>query len=207
FSLASHNLDNMHQSASHSSILIDKLDQFIRKFYTNKLIRGTLYWLGLMLLVFLVYSILEHNFYFSTGVRKFLFFSYIGLGLITMAYWIMMPALSIFRFGKRISHEQAARIIGDHFTDIRDKLLNILQLQRQSSSASSPELLFASIQQKTEEIKLIPFRNAIDFSQNRKYLRFVLPPLLILLALIVAAPSVVRDSTIRIIHNNEVFER
>lgn len=194
-------------SSSNYDLLIDKLDVFIRKFYTNKLIRGSLYWIALTLVIFLLYSILEYNFYFSTGVRKFLFFSFlatVGAGLV---YWIGLPLSRIFHFGSRISHEQAAAIIGEHFTDVRDKLLNVLQLHRQVPQSTSPELALASIEQKTDAIKLVPFRNAIDLSKNRKCLRYALPPMLVLLALLVAAPSVVRDSTTRIIHNNKSFER
>ncbi len=197
----------MNQQASNYDILVDKLDLFIRKYYANKLIRGVLYWLALTLVIFLAYSLLEHNFYFSKGVRKFFFFSFLAIGGGALVYWIILPALSIFRFGTRISHEQAANIIGQHFTDVRDKLLNVLQLHRQANTATSPELAFASIQQKTESIKLIPFKNAIDLSQNRKYLRYTLPPMLVLLALLVAAPTIIRDSTSRIIHNNDDFER
>ena len=197
----------MNQQESNYVVLIGKLDHFIRKYYANKLIRGVLYWLALTLVIFLAYSLLEHNYYFSKGVRKFFFFSFLAAGCSGLIYWIVIPALKMFRLGKRIAHEQAAQIIGDHFTDVHDKLLNILQLHSQAASASSPELAFASIQQKTESIKLIPFKNAIDLSQNRKYLRYTLPPLLILLALLVAAPTIIRDSTARIIHNNRDFER
>ncbi len=197
----------MDEMQSSYTALIDRLDRFIRKYYANKLIRGVLYWIAVSLIVFLLYSLLENSFYFSKGVRKFLFFSFIGVSVSTLFYWIVLPALQIFRLGTRISHDQAAQIIGDHFTDVRDRLLNILQLHRQASKTSSPELALASIHQKTESLRLIPFRSAIDLTQNKKYLRYALPPLLILLSLLFAAPSVIRDSTARIIHNNEDFER
>ncbi len=197
----------MNLQQSNYDTLINKLDQFIRKYYTNKLIRGVLYWAALTLVIFLVYSLLEYNFYFSKGVRKFLFASFLVAGIGGLSFWVIAPALRMFRLGRRISHEQAAQIIGAHFADVRDKLLNILQLRRQAEGSSSPDLALASIHQKTESIKLVPFRNAIDLSQNRKYLRYTLPPLLVLLALLVAAPTIIRDSTSRIIHNNTDFER
>jgi hypothetical protein len=197
----------MPEQNSNYTILMDKLDVFIRKFYTNQLIRGALYWIAVSLAIFLLYSVLEHNFYFSKGVRKFFFFSYLAVAGAGLFYWIVRPASHIFKLGTRISHDQAARIIGEHFVDVRDKLLNILQLRRQVQSSSAPELVFASIEQKTEAIKLVPFKNAIDFSQNKKYLKYALPPMLVLLVLLVAAPSVIRESTSRIIHNNEDFQR
>jgi uncharacterized protein DUF4175 len=188
-------------------ILISKLDQFTRKYYVNKLIRGTLYVTALVTLLFITYNILEYNYYFGKGVRKFFFFSFLGVTAAALIYWIGLPLMSLLKLGKRIPHDQAAKIIGEHFGDVKDKLLNVLQLKRQSENARSSELVFASINQKTESIKVVPFKRAIDFRENRKYLRYTLPPLLLLLALLVAAPSIITDSTARIFHNSKEYER
>ncbi len=188
--------------------LIHKLDAFTRRFYLNKLIKGSLISLGSILAVFLIYNLLEHQFYFSTATRKVLLFSFLGLSLATLAYYVFWPLAQYYRLGRVISHEQAAAIIGNHFAHIQDKLLNILQLKQQADhSNGNAELLFAGIEQKTKEIELVPFKAAIDLSKNKKYLRFVLPPALVLLALLIAAPSIIRDSTDRLIHTNKIYER
>ena len=41
-------------------LLIQKLDEFIRKYYTNLLIRGAIYSLSLLLLSFLSITLLEY---------------------------------------------------------------------------------------------------------------------------------------------------
>jgi hypothetical protein len=112
-----------------------------------------------------------------------------------------------FSLGQRISHEQAARILGNHFNDVEDKLLNILQLRDALSSSQQQELIIASINQKSESIKLVPFKDAINLGKNRRYLRFVLPPLLMFFFILFAAPSLIKDSTYRIIKNNQEFEK
>ena len=103
-------------------------------------------------------------------------------------YWIALPFLSYIKLGNRISHEQAASIIGQHFQDVKDKLLNILQLRQQAGGVSK-ELIVASIEQKSSEIKIVPFGKAIDLSLNRKYLKYALPPLLLLLAIFLGSPK------------------
>ena len=188
-------------------LLIEKLDQFIRKYYINQLIRGVLYTIGLVLLLFLAVSILEYFYYFSTTGRKVLFYSFLGISLIAFGGWVLLPLLRYFRLGKIISHRQAAEIIGAHFHNVKDKLLNILQLREQAASQANKDLILASINQKSDEIRPVPFKSAINLSQNRKYLRYALPPLLILLILLFAAPSVIKDSTKRLINNNVDFER
>lgn len=187
-------------------LLIEKLDKFTRKYYINQLIRGSLYSIGLILALFLSLSVLEHYFYFGSSVRKTLFYSFLGVSVAALAYWVFSPLLHYFRLGKVISHEQAASIIGQHFTDVKDKLLNILQLKKQADNAGSQaSLLLAGINQKTEEIKPVPFRAAINLQNNRKYLRYALPPLL--LFLILFSTGMIKDSTARLINNGVEYER
>lgn len=188
-------------------LLVEKLDQFIRKFYINKLIRGSLYSVGLILLLFISFNILEYYYYFNSGIRKLLFFSFIGVSTAALTYWVALPLANYFRLGKIISREQAAQIIGNHFADIKDKLLNILQLKGQADQQSNRDLILASINQKSEEIKIVPFKKAIDLSQNRKYLKYALPPLLLLLVILFAAPSIIREGTNRLININKDFEK
>lgn len=188
-------------------LLVEKLDQFIRKYYVNQLIRGALYSVGLILVLFLTMSLLEYNFYFNTTVRKMLVYSFIGISGLALVRWVFTPMLHYFQLGKLISHEKAASIIGSHFTDVKDKLLNILQLRQQSDTAANKDLILASINQKSEQIKPVPFKAAINLSQNRKYLRYALPPLLLLLVLLFAAPSIIRDSTFRLLNSGKEFFR
>jgi len=197
----------MSQQKENYNLLLEKLERFIRKYYINSMIRGSLYFIGSILLVFLIFSFLESQYYFSTGVRKFLFYGFILLFISGFSHWIIRPALKYFRLGKTISHEQAASIIGLHFQSIQDKLLNILHLRKQVEQTEVKDLLMAGIEQKSEKINPVPFRKAIDFTKNKKYLRYALPPVLILLTLLFAAPSMITDSTTRIIKNDTYFEK
>ena len=196
--------------------LVERLDQFIRKYYLNQVIRGGLYTLGLVGLCFLAVALLEGNFYFDRLGRKTLFFGFLGVSIAAASYWVLLPLARYFRLGEVISHEQAAEIIGDHFGDVKDKLLNLLQLGREAetqtadartASGVSEDLLLASIDQKSAELQPVPFRRAIDLGENKRYLRYALPPLLLLVCFLVAAPSLITDSTARLVRNNEDFER
>jgi len=180
------------------NLLIQKLDSFIRKFYINKLIKGSLYSLGLLLGLFLLFNILEHNFYFDMGVRKAIFWGFLAISISALGFWLLLPLAHYFRLGSVISHKKAASIIGNHFTGVQDKLLNVLQLKEQEGTSQQKDLLYASIEQKTLEIKPVPFRSAIDLGKNRKHLKYALPPFLLFLGLIFMAPSIIKDSTYRI---------
>ena len=200
-------MHGMSQQKEHYKLLLEKLDRFIRKYYINSMIRGSLYFIASIVIVFLLFSFLENQYYFNTGVRKLFFYGFIALFLAGFVYWIGRPGLKFFRLGKTISHEQAASIIGQHFTDIQDKLLNILHLHKQLNDSEARELIQAGIEQKSEKINPFPFRRAIDYTSNRKYLKYALPPLFILLFILLASPGMITESTQRIIRNDEVFEK
>jgi hypothetical protein len=189
-------------------LLLTKLDEFIRKFYVNQLIRGGLYAIGVILFLFTAFNIIEYFFYLPTSARKFMYYSFIGVSAISLYSWVLAPLMKYFKLGKQISHSQAANIIGDHFVNVKDKLLNILQLKNQADQkGENTELILASIHQKSNEIKLVPFQSAINLYQNKKYLRYALPPLLLLLLILVGAPSIITEGTNRLINNDKEFEK
>jgi hypothetical protein len=74
-----------------------------------------------------------------------------------------------------IDYEEASKIIGNHFGEIEDKLTNFLQL---SYDTNKSELLAASIDQKANTLQPIPFGNAINFGNNKKYLPLAIIPIL-----------------------------
>ncbi|MDQ3141760.1 MAG: DUF4175 domain-containing protein [Bacteroidota bacterium] len=197
----------MEWSQNYYDQLIHKVDQFTRKYYVNQLIRGGLYFVGLITLVFILFNLLESYFYFGTAVRKILFFSFVFLSFGTLWYWIVRPMMHYFRLGKLISQEQAARIIGTHFSEVKDKLLNVLQLKAQAIGFSDRTLIEASINQKASELSPVPFVAAINLQKNKQYLRYALPPIFVLGAILLWAPSLIKDPTSRFVQNDKEFQK
>ena len=149
------------------------LDLFIRKYYKNRMIKGIIYALTLLLSLFFVMAVLEHFGYFGSLVRAILFWTYLLLGILLLTYYVFVPLAKMFRLGRVISYEEAARIIGRHFPEVQDKLLNLLQLQQRGQDEEN-DLLAAAIAQKTAQLKPIPFNQAIDLKANHKYLKYLI---------------------------------
>lgn len=189
------------------NIIHQKLDEFIRKYYKNQLIRGLIYSVGLVLLFYIGVSTLEYFAEFSTAVRTFLFYSFIVTTGYVLARFIVIPLLKLYSFGRIISYQQAAEIIGSHFSNVQDKLLNVLQLQGLQNHTVSVELLNAGISQKISELRPVPFTAAIDLRENRKYAKYALVPILLLLAILVVAPKVLSTGTRRLIDHDVYFEK
>jgi hypothetical protein len=183
------------------SILIGKLDEFIRKYYKNRLIRGGIFFIALLTVFFLVIILSEYFGQFNTVTRAVIFYSYIGLNVLILWRLILTPAFKLFKLGKIISHEEAAGIIGTHFPEISDKLLNTLQLKmlQDQHPEISRELISASIDQKINKLRPVPFVLAIDMKQNMRYLRYALPPVIIIILIFILAPRVITEPSERIV--------
>ena len=190
------------------NILITKLDEFIRKYYKNLLIRGAIYCLGAVLLFYIIIALLEYFGNFGIITRSAMFYAFILLNLSLIVYYFIIPLLQLNKIGKIISHEQAAEIIGKHFNDINDKLINTLQLKKLSEiNPTNTNLIEAGINQKIGQLKPIPFVVAIDLSKNKKYLKYAFFPLLFIILILFAAPSIITDSTKRLINHGTYYEK
>ncbi len=187
--------------------LIERLDAFIRKYYANKVIRGSLVFLSCMLFYILTVSVGEYYLYLPVWARITIVSAFLALGITALVAWVMIPLTKMARLGTVISHERAAEIIGQHFPEVSDRLLNILQLKRQNDQISSRELAEASINQKISQISVVPIGKAIDLSKNRKYLPFLLPLLLVLVFILVAAPNVFKEGSSRLLQPTKPFEK
>ncbi|MES2566252.1 MAG: hypothetical protein V4565_05265 [Bacteroidota bacterium] len=196
-----------YSSLQEQNILIQKLDEFIRKYYKNQLVKGLLYTSGLLVAAFLFLVVAEYLAEFGTVTRTILFYLFLIVSGFVMSRFIIIPVLKLNKLGSIISYDEAARIVGTHFSNINDKLLNTLQLQRNSGSILSPELLTASINQKMNELKPVPFTSAINLNENRQYLKFALPPVILLLLICIIKPNIITDGTERIMYHQTYFEK
>jgi len=186
--------------------LLNQVDAFIRKFYKNLMIKGALLFILIFLASFLLVVGLEYIGRFNSFVRGFLLFSFIGLNTYVLIRYIIIPLAKLFSFGKRIDRYQAAKIIGSFFPDISDKLLNTLQLRdAESANAGNIELLKASVEQNSKKLNSFQFTTAVDYGENKKYLRYVIPVVLTVVLLGVVIPKLFTDGSERLFKYNEVF--
>ncbi|MBU2266663.1 MAG: hypothetical protein KKB15_00935 [Bacteroidetes bacterium] len=188
--------------------LIRKIDDFIRKYYLNKVVRGVIWLSGLFLLSYLFAIVSEYFGYFSPTIKTILFYTFIGTQAILAWFFILRHLINYLRLGQVITHEKASEIIGHHFPEINDKLLNTLQLQKQGfENPEQKNLIEASIAQRIKAFRPIPFVAAVKISENKKYLRYAVIPLATVIVLAFAAPSILTDGTNRFINHNTFYKK
>lgn len=194
----------MNSNESNIGNLITQLKIYKRKYYLNKLARGGIFFGAVLLTVYLIFNSIEYTAHLNSIWRAALFFTFILLFFIVLIRWIIDPLVKINSNKQQISDEEAARQIGTYFPEVKDKLLNVLQLYHNDTFHNS--LISASIAQKTQQVSLVSFPLAIDLKQNIRYLKFLFFPALIALALLLFIPQLFSESTKRIVNFNREYK-
>jgi hypothetical protein len=185
------------------NIIYNKLERFIKKFYANELIKGILLFVGLGLLYFIFTLLIEYFLWLSIQGRTLLFWLFVLVESYLLIRYIAFPLFKLFKLQKGINYEQAAHIIGRHFSEVQDKLLNFLQLTHQNQTS---ELLLASIEQKAAALQPIPFSNALIFTNNKKFLPYTFAPIVLLLLFFITGNSeIITNSFTRIVHYKTAY--
>lgn len=181
-----------------------KLEQFISRYYTNELIKGAILFFAIGLLYFLFTLFIEHVLWLNPLARTILFWVFILVEIVLLTKFIAIPLAKLFKLQKGINYMDASKIIGEYFPEVNDKLLNVLQLQQNPLES---ELLLASIEQKSAELKPIPFKLAVNFKKNIGYLKYAaIPILIILITFLTGKSNWFSDSYERIVHYKTAYE-
>jgi len=191
---------------SNYEILLINLRKFILKYYINRVFKGILLGFTIIISFFLIVNLIEFLAWSNTLIRQILFYSFLLTSASILVYYIAIPLLKMMNLGKTLSKEEAARIIGKHFDEVSDKLLNTLQLNSYVTD-DNYALIEAGIEQKSRQLIAVPFKKAINLKKNSKYLKYFLPPLLLLLFLMGYSPTTITNPTQRIINFDREYER
>ena len=184
--------------------ILQKLENFIRKYYKNQLLRGAILSISLVAIAFFGLSFIEYFARFSTQTRTALFSVFAVSAIAVLVWYVIRPLLGLFNVSRKFGITEASKLIGSHFPEVKDKLLNTLQLQESLSSNKQNTLLAASVEQKTNELKPIPFVNAISFKKNYRYVKYALVPALALLFILLVSPGFKKSSE-RVVNFNQHF--
>ncbi len=177
--------------------VLAQLEAFKRRLYLNLLLRGLILTAALLLTFFVAFTLLEYFLYLPYGARAALLFGFVAAFLYTLARWLWQPLAGFLHLRRLLTDEQAARRVGEYYPEIQDQLLNSLQLYQ---SSNHNELAMAALNQRA--IQFAPFRlpERVRLAENRPLLKYLVPPLAIVLLVLVAYPAIFVEGSERIIH-------
>ncbi len=181
----------------------EKLQEFIKKYYFNELIKGLLLFFAIGVLYFIFTLFVEYFLWLKPVGRSLLFWLFVSIEVALFVGYIVFPIIKIFGLKRGLTEVEASKIIGNHFPEVKDKLLNMLQL---SEISQNSELVEASISQKSKELQPIPFKRAVDFTKNKRYLKFAILPFVIWLFIFITGNiSILTDSFARVVNYSQVY--
>lgn len=138
-----------------------------------------------------------------------MFYGFVGGNATSFLWFVARPLLKLYHLGKTLSYEEAAQIIGKHFSHVKDKLINTLQLKGQSEGEQNEfhkQLIEASINQRIVELKPIPFTKAVDYGSNKRYVKYFAIPLSIIILVLIIYPAMIVKSTERLVNHDTFYE-
>ncbi|SFB69818.1 hypothetical protein SAMN04487891_101505 [Flagellimonas taeanensis] len=185
--------------------ILAKLESFTKRYYTKQLIKGTLLFLSLGLLFWIAVMSLEFLLWLNQGSRLALFWLFVLVELFLLYRFIVVPLMYLFRIRKGIGNKEASQLIGKHFSEVDDKLYNLLEL---SENPNRSDLLLASIEQRSMSLGTIPFSEAINFKESYRYAKYIIIPL-VLLGFIWVTGNIVSffNSYNRVVNYDLAYER
>lgn len=178
-----------------------KIDAFRRRYYFNLLIRGLLLTITIATLYFLLIALLEYAFWFSSVLRFSVLLSFFFLVGYCVLRFLRKP-LTYWVAKKGINNEQSARIIGSLLPEVKDRLLNLIQL---AGFTRDSNLAYASVTQKAATFESISFERVVDGKENYKYLQLLFIPIVVVVLLLIFNKNILTQSTHRIVHFRQTF--
>jgi len=196
----------MGSESKYYSELLKKLEGFIRKDYLQFLLFGIQAFIAAVLLNFTFYSFLELIANFNSVIRTILFILFILLTLGLLFFFLVKPILKYIGVIRKETYFQAAVKVGKNFPDVKDELLNTMQLvsENEKGDLYSLNLIDAGFKKVYERVKNLNFQSIINYDRAKKILPYFGAITLICVSLILFIPGM-NAASYRLINFNEEF--
>ncbi|MCH7974126.1 MAG: hypothetical protein IH949_09620, partial [Bacteroidetes bacterium] len=144
--------------------VLSKIYSYSKRKYLLKIIDGLLKTVIVSVSIFIFLVILESLFHFSTMIRTGLFFFFLLFIFLLFLKLILPFILKFFNIIYKTNIFALANEIGYHFTEIKDELLNSLQLLNSDNknTAYSEVFINSAFHQVYNKVKKINFKDTLN---------------------------------------------
>jgi len=186
---------------------VDKLNSYISKFYLYQLIRGLLLFILLFVVYYSFVSALEYFNYFNPTVKLSILVVTLFFTAFIFIFFLLIPAIKLLGVGRRLTYYDVSTQLSKTYPEIKDKLINIVELENESASVYSSELKKASIDQKINELSIFKFSESIKFKDLKVLFTVFLCVLILFIVAFSFSPDFFKESSVRLIHFQQKFEK
>ncbi len=186
--------------------ILNKLEAFIRKEQFQFILLGLQVFVLAVVANFTFYSLLELIANFNSIVRTVLFLLLILLASGIFTYLIIIPALRFFGLFRKASYNQAAQEVGKNFPEIKDDLLNSMQIvsATEQKSIYSLSLVDAAFKNLYNRVKDLNFGSILKFEPVKKVLPYFIGLTIFCIALFTFVPGMTSASN-RLVNFSQEF--
>ncbi len=186
--------------------IITKLEKLMKKEYFAFFLSGILISLIIILTTLTIFSFYELASYSNVTIRTILFFILILISIISLVYFVLLPLLKYLNVFKDRDYFLSANKVGKKFPEIKDDLLNALQLVsvNQAGTYYSSALSDAAVKTVYERVKPIEFDAIVDYTKTKKISLYFLSVLTLCVLLFSVVPGLTEASN-RLIKFNQQF--
>jgi len=171
--------------------LLKKLEGFIRKDYLQFLLFGIQAFVAAVLINFTFYSFLELIANFSSTFRTILFILFILMALGLLVFFLVKPILKFISSIHKETYFDAAVKVGGNFPEVKDDLLNSMQLVSEDKKGTlySINLIDGAFKNIYNRVKNLNFQSLVSFDRAKKVLPYFAGTTVFCLALLVFVPG------------------
>ena len=153
---------------------------------------------------FIFASILESLFGFNSFIRTIIFYALLLSTAVLLIYFVLIPYTKSFFLFSNPDFHSASKKVGDAFSEIKDELLNSIELLSGNYSGYSTELVNEAFKQVYKKTESVDFKKSIDFSVTKRNIRIGLASAIASVILIILVPGF-SASALRIINYSRDF--
>lgn len=185
--------------------IIKKLDHFNQKEFKVLAVLGIQIAFLLAASAFFIFTLIELATNLNSVVRTIFFITFLTISILSLILLFVLPLLKYFKVIGRTNYNTVAKKIGEKFPDVKDELLNALQLDSlQDKHLYSSSLISAAFIRAYEKVKAINFDLEIKFDKAKRLLLYVAGSSAFMIMLYLTVPGL-NAASYRLINFNKEF--
>ncbi len=163
----------MNSIENNKSVLFNRITKYLKNIYQLEVYVFLLKAFGLVGLLFLILSFFESIWFFGSSTRLILIISLIIVFAILLFYGLN-SLINFIKIPSTKEINKGAQEIGNYFPDLKDSLLNSIQILSDDSSNDSKSLTDAAFNNVYKKVEKVNFQEVVDYSRVRSYLKYFL---------------------------------
>ena len=192
---------------SEAQQLKDKIIQFKSSYHRNRLVIGTLLFISGFIALFLLLNVTEYTLWLPSIVRTFLFYGFLLMNVLTLIFLIIKPLLELIRLWEGISDQEAIRVISHYFPELKDQLLNSVQLIQIVYNQKNNKMAAEAFARKAQRLRPFDFSLAVSYDKAKKYGLIAGVLMVVLTSVAFISPEIITHSSKRYLNYTKTYVR